>query len=222
MRLRVYVIDDDHDVLQALSRAIGSLGYETTSCGSAEEFLEMDTRNGPCCIVLDQCMPGMSGEELQALLSGSGWFPPIIFISGYGDVPTAVRAMKNGAVDFLTKPIELDALEAALSSAFSVADEHTETGAQAVSNRRLYALSARELEVFAHLVRGEQNHAVANKLGISLRTVKAHRQAVRKKLGVRSIAELARIALEADFTLLPIVPGERCGRGGDRVNPMYR
>lgn len=222
MELRVYVIDDDPDVLQALSRAIGSLGYVTTSCGSAEEFLGRYTGDERSCIVLDLCMPGMSGEQLQALLWSNGGCPPLIFISGYGDVPTAVRAMKSGAVDFLTKPIELDALEAALSSAFALTDAREGTDAQAMSNRRLYALSSRELEVFAHLVRGDQSLTVANNLGISLRTVKAHRQAVRKKLGVRSIAELARIAIEADFTLWPIIPAERCGRGGDRVNPTYR
>lgn len=210
----VHLIDDDVPLLRALSRTVQSAGYAVAGYRSAKEFLAAYSSGQPGCVVLDVTMPDMSGEELHMCLKRKGQCPPVIFMSGNDDIPTAVRAMKNGALDFLTKPLESGRLIEAISHAIDILSEVT-SGRNA-ANDRLYALSPRELEIFAHVVRGELCREIAHELAISLRTVKAHRATIGRKLGTRSVAEWTRVAARTDFSIMPITPTTLCGRGGDR------
>jgi FixJ family two-component response regulator len=159
-------------------------------------------------------MPEMSGEELHMCLKRRGACPPVIFMSDDDDIPMAVRSIKNGALDFLRRPFESERLIKAISNAIDLLS--AANADRNAANDRLYALSPRELEIFAHVVRGEISREIARELAISVRTVKAHRATIRRKLGTRSVAEWTRIAAHADFSIMPITPATLCGRGGAR------
>ena len=192
----VFVVDDDPSIRESLSLLLSSAGYGVEAFASAKEFLESErgTPQGPACLVLDIKMPGLSGLDLQKELMSRNIIIPIIFITGHGDIPMSVQAMKKGAVDFLPKPFDdddlLDAVKEALlkdSQALADLDE------QKRILQRLDSLTTREHEVLTYLITGMLNKQIAYVLNISERTVKAHRKQVFDKMGVNSIAELVRL-----------------------------
>jgi FixJ family two-component response regulator len=194
----VYVIDDDPAVLKALTRLLGTAGLPVRAYLSPHAFLEDDEARGSGCLVLDLCLPGLNGLELQRELAAAGRDSAIVFITGHGDVPTSVRAMKAGAVDFLTKPFDdqdlLGAVRSALRRAAGARKVHEE---RQVVERRLATLTARERQVLEGVVRGRLNKQIAAELGIVEKTIKVHRARVMTKLGVRSLADLVRLAVRA-------------------------
>jgi FixJ family two-component response regulator len=192
----VFLVDDDASVRRALTRLIKSAGYRVESFGSAREFLEKSvSSDGPACLVLDVRMPGLSGLELQDELQKDGVILPIIFITGHGDIPMSVKAMKAGAMDFLQKPVKdkdlLKAIEQALARASQVRAEREE-GEEIQS--RINTLTPREREVMTLVVRGLLNKQVASELGIVEKTIKVHRARIMDKMRVNSLAELVRLA----------------------------
>ena len=192
----VHVVDDDASFLTSIGRVLKASGYEVAAYPTAADLLARvpdGTRAG--CIVLDVQMPGLSGPELQARLAQAGCALPIVFVTGHGDIPTSVRAIKAGAEDFLTKPVPaerlLDAIERAIAS-FRATRLQQESVA---SSRTLAAtLTPREKQVFERVARGLLNKQIAVELGTSERTIKAHRQRVMEKMGARSLAELVVMA----------------------------
>jgi FixJ family two-component response regulator len=193
---KVFLVDDDSSVLRALGRLIKSAGYEVQTFVSAREFIDSgDYQKGPACLVLDVRMPGLNGLDLQRELQAANATLPIIFITGHGDIPTTVRAMKAGAVDFLPKPLKdavlLRAIEQALARA--VRDQAERQELEALS-QRLSTLTPREREVMALVVSGLLNKQIAFELGTVEKTIKVHRARVMQKMGVNSLAELVRVA----------------------------
>ena len=191
----VFVVDDDVSVRESLEGLIGVSGWTPRVFGSAEAFLAYPAGPGPCCLVLDVSLPDLSGLDLQALIAGERAHMPIIFITGYGDVPTSVRAMKAGAAEFLTKPfgddVLLDAIEAALRRSCAVVEAEA---ALRMLRDRYASLSRREREVMALVVSGLLNKQVGGELGISEITVKAHRGRVMEKMQARSFADLVKMS----------------------------
>jgi FixJ family two-component response regulator len=189
----IYLVDDDPSFLRALSRRLQAGGYQVECFGSAEEFLGHSRSEVPGCAVLDLQMPGPGGLELQEVLARAEMPLPIIFLTAHADVPSSVRAMKAGAVDFLTKPVRGDDLLAAVKRAVARgASVHETQRKQREWGARYECLSPREREVFALVVRGLPNKQIADVLGVSERTVKAHRGQVMHKMHVQSGAELGR------------------------------
>jgi FixJ family two-component response regulator len=196
----VYVVDDDISVREALQALIRQAGWQVEPFASARDFLDHPRDAVPSCLVLDVSLPGLSGLELQSRITGIGVELPIIFITGYGDVPTTVQAMKAGAVDFLTKPFSDDALLAAIKGALarSEAKLASEEARRSMTGR--YAsLSRREQEVMALVVSGLMNKQVGGELGISEITVKAHRGQVMRKMKAKSLAHLVKMAASLDL-----------------------
>ena len=191
----VFVVDDDPSLRDALRLLLASAGYRVETFGSASEFLEWESPfGGPACLVLDVQMPGLSGLDLQHALASQRPSLPIIFITGHGDIPMSVQAMKKGAVDFLSKPFEDDQLLSAVAEALEKSSQLAD--AIKVSQeiqRKLDTLTAREHEILTYLITGMLNKQIAYDLNIAERTVKAHRKQVFNKLGVSSIAELVRL-----------------------------
>ena len=192
---QIYLVDDEPSVRKALSRLLRSAGYEVTAFGSAKEFMQRHLADAPGCLVLDVTMPEISGIELQQWLARVRSPLPIIFITGCGDIPTSVQAMKGGAVDFLTKPIKetdlLRAIEIALQRERKTRQARAEMNA---IQERLDTLTPREREVLEHVVSGQLNKQIAGDLGTVEKTIKVHRARVMEKMGVQSVAELARLA----------------------------
>ena len=195
MTALIHVVDDDPSVRTALTRLLKARGYETKGYASAWEFLTAERAPGAGCLILDVSMPGPSGLELHDTLLKNGNPMPVIFLTGHGDIPMTVRAMRNGAVDFLTKPVQRDLLMAAIERALSRGEE--ERAAQELRQLmrdRYETLTARERAVFARVAEGRLNKQIAAELGTSERTIKAHRAQVMEKLRTRSVAELVRAA----------------------------
>jgi len=191
----VHVVDDDHSVRTSLVRLLRTAGFEVRAYGSAGEFLLGSRREGPGCIVLDVSVPGPSGLELHEALTKQGDTTPVVFLSGRGDIPMTVRAMKGGAVDFLTKPVKSADLLGAVRAALARDAEYRERGVQLRDVRaRRESLTEREREVFARVTEGRLNKQIAAELGTSERTIKAHRARVMQKMAVRTVAELIRAA----------------------------
>ena len=192
----VFLVDDDASVRKALTRLIKSAGHQVQSFASAQEFIESKPETtGVACLVLDVRMPGLSGLDLQRELLAANAILPIIFITGHGDVPTSVRAMKAGAVDFLQKPVkDKDLLTAIEQSLARAARDQSEREEIAAIRQRVESLSPRELEVMALVVTGMLNKQIAAKLGIVEKTIKVHRGRVMDKMGVNSLAQLVRVA----------------------------
>lgn len=194
----VYIVDDDASFLAATARLLRASGFAVRTFSSAGEFLAQRDGEAAGCVVADLQMPGMNGLELQAALARTREPLPILFLTGNGDIPSSVRAMREGAEDFLEKraPKEklLDAVRRALSRD---AREREVRARQREVRARFEALSERELEVLGHVVQGRLNKQIADALGIHERTVKLHRTAITTKLGVPSVAELTRLAQEA-------------------------
>jgi len=190
----VFVVDDDYRVREALSSLIESAGMRATAYGSAAEFLEAEKPDAPACLVLDLQLPGSSGLELQReLADGSG--PPIIFITGHGDIASSVRAMKAGAIEFLPKPFGDQELLAAIDAALALDRKGRRERAELAELQKHYALlTPREREVLPFVVAGLANKQTAAELGTSEITIGVHRGQIMRKMGARSLAELVRMA----------------------------
>lgn len=191
----VYVVDDDASLREALGSLFRSVGLRVQVFGSAMELLRGDLPAVPSCLVLDIRLPGLSGLDLQAELVNAGIGIPIIFVTGHGDIPMSVRAMKAGAIDFLTKPFrDQDMLDAVRSALERDRKRRDEEKAVADLRARFEALRPREREVMTFVTAGLMNKQTAGELGISEITVKIHRGNVMKKMGARSLADLVRMA----------------------------
>lgn len=194
----VYLVDDDTRVLKALSRLLRANGYEVQPYTSPREFLDRHDPALPGCAVIDVSMPGLDGLELQSLLTAKGTKRPVIFLTGKGDVPTSVRAMKAGAVDFLTKPVrDRDLLDAIARAQEADAKARQVTAELAAVEARIATLTPREREVLPHVVAGRLNKQIAGDLGTVEKTIKVHRARMMEKLGVRTVADLVRLAEKA-------------------------
>lgn len=197
---RAYIVDDDPSVTKALLRIFHSAGIEAAAFASAAAFLDAPDAvvDGGGCIVLDVSMPDMDGLALQEALVARGRALPIVFLTAHGDIPMSVRAIKAGAIDFLTKPVDQDRLLKAVDVAFEEdRRQRRAREAQAEIARRLASLTTREREVLGHLVAGKLNKQVAAALGTVEKTIKVHRAHIMLKLGVRSMAEVVRITERA-------------------------
>jgi FixJ family two-component response regulator len=191
----VHVVDDDAAFRAAIARLLGASGYQVALYSSASELLEKLPDGGPGCILLDVKMSGLNGPQLQERLGEIGYKLPIVFLTGHGDVPTSVRAIKAGAEDFLTKPVPKKDLLAAIEHALNRYEEIRDHDSRIAALRSLVSrLTPREKEVFARVVRGKLNKQIAHELEIAERTIKAHRQQVMEKCEVQTLAELVLIA----------------------------
>jgi FixJ family two-component response regulator len=198
----VFVVDDDPSVRRSLVRLLAAAGYPVEAFASAREFLTHPPHRGPCCLVLDVRMPDLTGIQLQEMLAATGRRLSIVFVTGHADVPTSVKAMKAGAVDLLTKPVDAQDLLAAIQRAVTRDGHDRATAARrAEIQRRVSLLTTRETEVFALVVTGMLNKQVAAALAISEKTVKVHRARVMEKMRAGSVAELVRLADEAGVTV---------------------
>jgi FixJ family two-component response regulator len=191
----VLIVDDDGPLCEALSALFRSVGLESRAFGSAADLMAFDPPNVDCCLVLDVRLPGVSGLDFQDQLASRYRNMPVVFMTGHGDIPMSVRAMKAGAVDFLAKPFRdqdmLDAVMAALAK-----DSEDRNSAQAASalRARFDSLTRREREIMGHVTGGLANKQIAAQAGISEITVKVHRGAVMRKMGARSVVDLVRMA----------------------------
>jgi len=191
----VFVVDDDPGVLKALARLLREEGWRVETFASAEAFLTRLDQSAEGCLVLDVTMPGLDGLELQHRLAAAGKSLPIVFVSGHGDIPMSVQAIKAGATDFLTKPVKGEALVSAVRAAI----DHHASVRQALAEtedlrQRLASLTPREREVLAALATGKLNKQIAADLGVVEQTVKFHRARIMERLQAKTVAELMHIA----------------------------
>jgi FixJ family two-component response regulator len=194
----VFIVDDNPSVRKALTRLIRSAGYEVKAFASAKEFLADSQDAGVACLVLDIRMPGLSGIDLQRELNNGKKILPIVFITGHGDIPVSVQAMKDGAVDFFPKPVkDTDLLKAIEQALARCARERSQREELDDIQSRMDSLTPREREVLEHIVAGQLNKQVAYDLGTVEKTIKVHRARVMDKMGVDSLAELVRLAERA-------------------------
>jgi len=191
----IFIVDDDPSVRDSMELMLKSVEFNVKTFVSAQDFLTANLQEGPGCLILDVRMPGMSGLDLQEKLVSTKTPLPVIFITGHGTVPMSVRAMKAGAVDFLQKPFEeQDLLDAIYRAIKQQRERQSKTDEADKIQQRFKALTSRECEVFSLLVTGMANKEIANKLGTSERTVKAHRAQIMEKMNAGSLADLVRFA----------------------------
>ncbi len=194
----VHLVDDDPSFLRATSRLLRASGFAVQTFSSAAELFSQRDQDATGCLVVDLRMNGMDGLELQAALARTRNPLTVLFLTGHADIPSSVRAMRGGAEDFLVKTapkaVLLDAIRRALARDVR---ERAKRAARREALERIERLTAREREVFSHVIRGQLNKQIADDLGITERTVKCHRQSITTKLGVPSVAELTRLAIEA-------------------------
>jgi FixJ family two-component response regulator len=204
----VFLVDDDPAVLGALSRLLRSAGHPVASFASAADFLASGLDTAPGCLLLDVSMPGLSGVALQQLLAERHSTLPVIFLTGHGDIDMGVQAMKAGATDFLTKPVDASQLLAAVQAA--IAQNRSRRQARAILDeiaQRIASLTPREREVLPLVVSGRLNKQIASDLGTVEKTVKVHRARVMAKMGVHSLADLVRLADRAGIDGHATTPG---------------
>ena len=203
----VYLVDDDPGVLKALTRLLRASGREVLAFTSPEAFLEQHDPAAPGCLVLDVAMPGRSGPEFHRDLAASGVDRAVVFITGYGDIPTSVRAMKDGAVDFLSKPFDDSQFLAAIEAAIERDQLSRRTrGERRVVEQKVASLTLRERQVLEHVVAGQLNKHIAADLGTVEKTVKVHRGRIMRKMGASSLVELVRMADLAGVRPAPAQP----------------
>ena len=194
-RRTVFVVDDDQSVRKGLERLLQTRGYHVESFGSAEEFLQHEVDVRVACLILDISLPGLSGFELRNQLSERGIFLPCIFVTGHGDIPMAVRAIKSGAVSFLTKPFSERELTTEVEKAIAACNEHSKAWSEMASIQQRYGtLTARETQVLSLVTSGKLNKQTAAELGIVENTVKVHRRRVMQKMHAESVADLVIMA----------------------------
>ena len=194
----VFIVDDDASFRTAVSRLLRAAGHQVKAFSSASEFVASLPATGPGCVVADLQMPGLSGLDLQAALAASDNPLPLLFLTGHGDIPTSVHAMRLGAEDFLTKRAPRQALLDGVSRALARdARDRAERAKLEGARARFATLTGREREVLEHVLRGQLNKQIAADLGIHERTVKLHRTAITSKVGVQSVAELTQLWIEA-------------------------
>ncbi|WP_438752321.1 response regulator transcription factor [Pararhizobium sp. O133] len=194
----VYLVDDDERILVALKRLLICSGYNAQTYRTAEDFLTMHDPDAPGCVVLDVDLPGMDGFGIQNELWSRNHARPLIFLTGCGDIPTTVRAMKAGAIDFLTKPVDAASLLAAIDQALQLDEKSRQKALQRrLVEQRLASLTPREREVFGCVVAGQLNKQIAAELGTVEKTVKVHRGRMMEKMCVRTVADLVRLAAVA-------------------------
>lgn len=192
---RIFVVDDERSVRTSLATLLESDGYIIETFASADEYLARKPYLGPACLVLDVLLPGLDGLALQRQLAKRGRLEQIVFITGHGDIPMGIQAMKSGAIDFLPKPFEDEALLSAVAQALARSAENWQDQEQVAQIRaRIATLTPRELEVFRLVIAGLLNKQIAAELGAALRTIKTHRGRVMRKLDVYSVADLVRAA----------------------------
>ena len=204
----VFLVDDDRAVLKALSRVLQGEGWNVEAYESAEAFLAQHDLNREGCLVLDVTMPGLDGLELQGRLAAAGQHLPIVFVTGHGDIPMSVRAIKAGATDFLPKPVQARTLIAAVRSAME--QDASVRRARADTDKlrqRLDSLTAREREVLAALAAGKLNKQIAADLGVVEQTVKFHRARIMERMQAKTVAELMHVAARLGITATPAAPG---------------
>jgi FixJ family two-component response regulator len=201
-KFTVYLVDDDPGVLKALSRLLRARDYDVKPYASPQLFLEEHDVAMPGCAVLDVSMPGLDGLELQrALTASAGSHRPVVFITGKGDIPTSVRAMKAGAIDFLTKPVKDKDLFEAISRAEATDAQSRRLHAELeLIQAKIETLTPREREVLLHVVAGRLNKQIAGDLGTVEKTIKVHRSRMMEKLGIRTVADLVRMAGRLDLS----------------------
>jgi FixJ family two-component response regulator len=201
-RFAVYLVDDDPGVLKALSRLLRAKGYDVRPYSSPQLFLEEHDVTVPGCAVLDVSMPGLDGLELQrALTATNGFHRPVLFVTGKGDIPTSVRAMKAGAIDFLTKPVkDVDLFEAVSHAEARDAESRRLHSEMESIQAKVGTLTPREREVLIHVVAGRLNKQIAGDLGTVEKTIKVHRSRMMEKLGIRTVADLVRMAGKLNLT----------------------
>jgi len=191
----VSIVDDDISVLKAVARLLRSAGFNTAIFSSAQQFLDEHNPNTLGCLVLDVAMPKINGLELQQILTAQNSELPIIFLTGHGDIPMSVRAIKQGAVDFLTKPVNdsdlISAIQNAIETNQMTRQERTKLNEL---QQRLAMLTPREREVLSHVISGKKNKQIALELGIVEKTIKVHRAHLMEKLQVKSVAELVMLS----------------------------
>lgn len=196
----VFVVDDDLSHLTSMARLLRASGFSAQTFSSAADFLGQRPMDAPGCIVADLQMPGITGIELQEALAKSGNPLPIVFLSGHGDIPTSVKAMRRGAEDFLTKTAPKKKLLAAIERALARnARDREARDSHRKLQLRFEKLTPREREVLMHVLRGRLNKQIAADLGIDERSVKRHRTSLMVKLQVRSVAQLAQLSVQAGF-----------------------
>ena len=201
-KFTIYLVDDDLGVLKALSRLLRARGYDVKPYASPQLFLDEHDVAVPGCAVLDVSMPGLDGLELQRALTASvGSHRPVVFITGKGDIPTSVRAMKAGAIDFLTKPVKDKDLFDAISRAETRDTQSRQHYSELESiQAKIETLTPREREVLLHVVAGRLNKQIAGDLGTVEKTIKVHRSRMMEKLGIRTVADLVRMAGKLDLS----------------------
>ncbi|MEL6428400.1 MAG: response regulator [Planctomycetota bacterium] len=198
---KVFVVDDDPAMRDSLGFLIGSVGRSVDTFDSAESFLEAYDRDQPGCIVLDVRMPGLSGLELMEKLKEDRFAPPVILVTGHGDIPMAVRALKAGAFDFIEKPFSDQVLLERIQQALQADNvERSQERDRADIERRAGRLTARETQVFELVVAGKPNKVVASDLGLSQKTVEVHRAHVMEKMRAESFADLVKMAVVLGVT----------------------
>lgn len=196
------VIDDEPSVRKSLRRLLTAAGFRVELFASAQEFLAGPADDGFGCVLLDVQMPGLNGLELQRALTDAHRHVPIVFITGHGDIPTSVRAMRAGAVDFLAKPFdESELLEAVARALEKGGQDHKMHAEASVAEARLATLTPREREVLLHVLKGELNKQIAAALGAAEKTIKVHRGRVMHKMQVQSVADLVRLCEKAGIRL---------------------